>query len=98
MTSRKIVYAAIDTERDYQDSRWNADTTASSGRHTVTEWIVFMEDYLREMKTQVSRNADPSATIQALHTMRKVVAMGVACMEQNGALPRQSIGESHEGQ
>ena len=87
-TSRSEVYAAIDGERDYQDSRWSAANTSSAGRHSVSEFILFMDDYLREAKTQLSRNAEPGASASALVTLRKIVGMGVACMEQHGAPKR----------
>lgn len=85
---RSEVYAAIDGERAYQDSLWNPETTPSEGRHSVTEWLVYMQDYLTQAMNQVSRNADPQAAQMALHTVRKIAAMAVACMEQNGAPKR----------
>jgi hypothetical protein len=89
MILRDEVYAAIDTERKYQDERWNIVTTPTDGQHTVTEWLVYMQDYLTEAVKQVSRQADPKASQDALHTIRKIAAMGVACMEQNGAPKRE---------
>lgn len=86
--TRAEVYAAIDGERDYQDSVWNKNTTTTGGQHSVTEWILFMEDYLMQARQQVTRNAEPMANLVALETMRKITAMGVACMEQNGVSPR----------
>lgn len=86
--SRAKVYAAIDSERDYQDNRWNAATTPTEGKHSVGEFIIFMEDYLREAKTQLSRQGEPKASQDALNTLRKVLGLGVACMEQNGAPER----------
>lgn len=84
-TSREAVYAAIDSERDYQDSRWNPETTPSGGKHPVGSWLTFMRSYLRQAEEQISRGADPEAPLAALHTIRKITAMGVAAMEQNGA-------------
>jgi hypothetical protein len=83
--TRAEVYAAIDGERDYQDSRWNEGTTESGGRHTPTEFLLYMADYVREAITQASRNADPVANDLVLNTIRKITTLGVACMEQNGA-------------
>ncbi|SKB49542.1 hypothetical protein [Sphingopyxis flava] len=90
MTTRAEVYAALDTERAYQDALWTPETTISGGLHTVTEWLVYMDSYLREAFDQVSRGPDPAATLAALNTVRKITAMGVACMEQNGAPVRKS--------
>jgi hypothetical protein len=89
MATREQVYRALDGERDYQDLRWNAQkTTLSEGRHTLEEWIVYMEDYLAEAKHALSRNPAPQAQELALPIVRKVTAMGVACMEQHGAPSR----------
>jgi hypothetical protein len=85
LINRNEVYKAIDTERDYQAIRWNETTTPTKGFHTVTEFLVYMQDYTSEAIHQVSRNADPEATDLALNTIRKITALGVACMEQNGA-------------
>lgn len=88
MTDRKDVYAALDGERAYQETRWNEQTTASKGLHSVTEFLVFMQDYIAEALHVVSRNTEPEASDAALHIVRKVAAMGVACMEQHGAVKR----------
>lgn len=80
--TRQEVYAAIDSEYAYQ-RKW--DTEASKGLHTVPEWLVYFQDYLTEAMHQVSRGADPAASQHALNTIRKIVTMGVSCMEQHGA-------------
>lgn len=86
--TRKQVYAAIDTERDYQDSKWNAATTPSAGQHEVGAFILFMEEYLSYARKEISTKADPEAAQEALKAIRKVIALGVSCMEQHGAPPR----------
>lgn len=85
MNKRTEVYEAIDGERNYQDTRWNPDTTQSGGLHSVTEFLVYMQDYTAEALHYVSRNGDPKASEFALHNVRKVAALAVACMEQHGA-------------
>jgi len=91
MATRQEVYAAIDSERDYQASRWNPSTTVTGGVHDhVSTWILYMEDYLAEAKHILSRTAEQDAVPQALHIIRKVTALGVACMEQLGAPKRES--------
>lgn len=82
------VFAAVDGERDYQEARWNPETTESKGIHSFSEWITYMEDYLAEAKHILSREAKQTAEPKAAHIMRKVVAMGVASMEQLGAPER----------
>lgn len=83
-STREEVYAAIDEERDYQDLKW----PLPDHRHTVEEFILYSEDYLTEAKHILSRNPMKIAQSSALHILRKVAAMLVACMEINGALRR----------
>lgn len=85
MTTREEVYAVLDGEREYQ-GKW--DNAPSEGLHEVGAFICFMQDYLDEARHQISRGSDPEASLAALHTLRKVTAMGVACMEQHGAPKR----------
>lgn len=98
MTPRADVYAALDSERDYQDQRWGP--TESQGLHSIEEFILYMEDYLAEAKHLLARAAQADAYPAALANMRKVTAMGVACMEQHGAplrkiQPEWRINEKH---
>lgn len=85
---REVVYDVLDGERVYQDYRWNSSTTASHGKHSVAEFVLFMEDYLAQARSELSRNAEPKASQMALHTLRKIVAMGVSCFEQHGVPER----------
>lgn len=87
--TRQEVYAALDTERAYQESRWQAENMPggpASRQHSLEEWLVYMQSYLSEAINQVSRNGVGSYEYnKALDTIRKITAMGVACMEQHGA-------------
>lgn len=85
-TSRVEVYVAIDGERRYQDERWKDDFVSGGvHQHSVTEWLVYIQDYTLEAMKIVSRESDPQASEKALHIIRKIAAMGVAAMEQLGA-------------
>jgi hypothetical protein len=86
MATREEVYKALDSERTYQKRRWNADTTSSEGVHTATEYILFMEHYLSEARRLASTASE--GNLMVLDFVRKVTALGVACMEQNGAPKR----------
>lgn len=86
--SREEVYKIIDSERAYQDAKWNEETTTSGGNHSATEWFSYMEDYIAEAKHFLARNPAQEATPTAMALMRKVVAMGVCAMEQLGSTPR----------
>jgi hypothetical protein len=104
MTKRSVVYEVLDGERDYQDEKWGP--TASHGIHTSTEFLVFMRDYIEEALHIESRESLTTADAKALDIIRKATAMGVACMEQNGAPARKkglpsiggcSLGVKHRG-
>ena len=85
---REEVYRIIDGERDYQEKKWNADTTESEGLHSPAEWLVYMQDYLTEAIHVASRNADPLGSKLVMDNIRKITGMGVAAMEQIETDPR----------
>lgn len=80
------VVSALESEDAYCQSRWKAGTP--NGRpyddRSLDEWILYMEDYLQEARHQSTRGDEPAA----LHTLRKVVNMGVTCMARHGAFSR----------
>ncbi len=86
---RAEVYEAIDGEREYQ-KKW--DTAESSGKHETGAFILFMEYYLQEARRLESILEDGGNSLKqkslgaegSLDFVRKVTALGVACMEQNG--------------
>lgn len=84
---RSKVYEAIDGERAYQEARWHEGTTPSCGKHTATEFILFMEHYLEGARKLASTTAEGNTEV--LDFVRKVTALGVACMEENGAPRRE---------
>ncbi len=95
MTARKLpsatraeVYAAIDGEREYQKKWQNADLTDSNGEHSNVEFLVYIQDYVTEALHEASRKPDPEARVQNTHALRKIAALAVAAMEQNGVLKR----------
>lgn len=83
--SREETWAAVVSELDHQIAVWNKETTVTEGNHSVAEFVLFMQDYVREATTVLSRNGEPFASEAALHIVRKITAMGVSCMMQNGA-------------
>lgn len=85
------VCKALKSERQYQETRWNCITTSTCGKHSVTEFLVFMRDYAEEALHHLSRNSEPQASEFALNSIRKIAAMGVACMEQHGAPLREGF-------
>lgn len=94
MTSRTQVYAALDSEREYQNSRWcrtDSEKTAGHNPHSVTEWLTYMRYYIDKGIEKATISNDPDASNQALEFARKVSALGVVCMEQHGAPLREGF-------
>lgn len=90
--SRAEVYAAIDSERDYQDARWgrqqyptvsgSSNELRKDGNRTLDEFILYMAGYMNDTVQIGSHTTDP---VVKLDFIRKVTALGVAAMEQHGA-------------
>lgn len=86
MASREEVYHALDTERDYQQMRISRDgSTAPNGEHSPEEYLLYMEHYIHLAREVASTVWGPEAKPAILEVIRKVTALGVACMEANGA-------------
>lgn len=62
----------------------------------MTEFLVFMRSYVEEGLQIESRMAAPKADEKVLHLVRKVAALAVACMEQNGIRLRGIVYPSRE--
>lgn len=88
LLSREQAFDAVSSELDYQASRWNVNTTSTGGNHTTAEFVLYMQNYLHEAATVLSRNGEPAASEAASHIIRKITALGVSCMMQNGAPKR----------
>lgn len=88
MIERARVYGAIDSERDYQDSKWG--TTLSGGRpgngeRSVDEFALYIAGYTNDLVQNASHFAK---TPDKLDIIRKIAGLCVACMEQHGAPTR----------
>lgn len=88
--TRAEVYAAIDGERAYQEGWKDPNLTDSSGLHSNVEFLVYIQDYVNEALHTASRSPDPVARVQNTHALRKIAAMAVSAMEQNGVMFRDS--------
>ncbi len=78
MPTRSEVYAAIDEERDYQEKAWPKGNDQSLG-----EFILMLEDYVAQARKQWRETAEPE--VDAHHTVRKIGAIAIQCMEKHGA-------------
>lgn len=83
-TDLDTVFAALKTERDYQRLRWGKrmpDGSISEVKKFVSDYLLYMIDYHREAITKASRCP---GTRPALDVLRKVVALGMACLQYHG--------------
>lgn len=79
---RKIVFRLIDLERDYQDEKWG---TIKQHPHEVGAWLTVMRQLMiRAEEAWMGIAGDKGA----LDELRKVVSVGVACLEQHGCPAR----------
>lgn len=83
MAEREEVYAAIDGEREYQDA--GEGNAPGDMAQTVPVFILVLERYVAKAKKAWHTSGDDAA----LEVVRKVTAVGVACMEQHGAPERE---------
>lgn len=81
---RKDVYAALDTERDYQEMRKNRDQGTD---HTPEEFLLYIEHYVSEARRIASTTWGPTCKPLVMDALRKVGALCVAAGEANG-MPR----------
>jgi len=80
--AQETVLDAVVGERSYQDQKWGS---IAEHPHEVGSWLTIMRKLLTDAEAAYAgRRGDAGA----LEEVRKVVATGVACMEQHGAPPR----------
>lgn len=80
--TREEVYKVIDGEREYQEKRWERPAHI----HTNTEYLVYIQHYVNQAFAAVSTQDGDGATLSAL---RKIGALAVAAMEENGTQARE---------
>ena len=72
------VFKAVLAERGYQDEKWG---TVRENPHSQLEWVVIMQQYLEKAKLAWMGDM---ADVQVRREVLKVVALGVAMLEQHG--------------
>lgn len=88
MPTFNSVVESLLSERQYQKRRWGyreLDGTFTERAHSIEEFTLYMDDYMTELKHVLSRTSEPEARSKGLDGIRKVVTLGLACMEQHGA-------------
>jgi hypothetical protein len=83
--ARDDVFAAINSERDYQDQKWG--DTLSGGRpgdgsRTVDEFSLYIIGYANDLLVHASHFGNEK---EKLDIIRKIGGLSTACMEQHGA-------------
>jgi len=79
------VASAIHDERVFQNRKWG---TVSEHPHEVGGWLTIMRKLLADADAAwASSRGDEGA----LDELRKVVAVGIACMEQHGPVTRSPL-------
>lgn len=76
---REDVYKLIDGERYYQDNKWAEGRPMSDAETPVAAWILYIETHLNLAKREIYFLKEKAA----LEHIRKLTALGVACMEYN---------------
>jgi len=75
---RKKVYGLIDNEREYQNCKWK-----DRGEVSIATEILIMQEHLdKAKKNHISLNFSGRL---ALDQIRKIVAVGVRCLETHGS-------------
>jgi len=87
---REEVYKLIDSERDYQDKKWE-ETGSSDGPgmgsldRSLDEFILYIHVYANKL---VETSAHGENKDEKLNFVRKVAGLCVACMEAHGGKKR----------
>ncbi len=84
MPTREKVYAAINTERYYQDHAW---PLGQEPEFSIGEEILLIEEYARRAR-EAWTDEKQGAEVETLNTVRKIAGIAVRCMENHGAQQR----------
>lgn len=86
---RKEVYEIIDSEREYQIERHiNHPIPHRDEDHSIADWLIYMREHLDRAHIKIY----DLNFAEALDEIRKVTALGVACMEFKGGRRRRMYG------
>jgi hypothetical protein len=80
--NKEEVYEILKEEREYQDSHWGG--SEHDKKHSVSDWLVFIRRHMVEAENALyNSNAD-----DAMESIRKITALGMAAMEAKGCPKR----------
>ena len=77
--SRKDVYKLIDGEREYQEDMPEHSDKVAQNNTSIAAWLIYIERLLTNAKDRIYYLDEKGA----LECIRKLTAVGVACMEHN---------------
>jgi len=83
---REEVYKIIDNERNYQDRKWGGKSNDEG--LGINDFILYMQHYLAKAIEESVESTDSEVEEKCLEELRKVVALGIACMEVHGVPER----------
>jgi hypothetical protein len=86
--NREEVFAVIDGERRYQQQMVEKAGRFTEDDKPLEAYVLYMDQYLNNVKNDLSFVWGPESIRKALDGLRKVVALGVAAMETHGVQPR----------
>ncbi len=79
---------AVRAEREYQRAKWG-DRDHEHDATPVLAFLGIMESYLSEARELQARNAHtPDVEAKTGAAIRKIAALGLACMEAHGVVRR----------
>ena len=92
---RSEVYRCIDTERDYQDWKWNSvlkgiKYNVPDEEKSISEWINYIEYHINMCKISIY-SLDKK---NALDDVRKIATLAVRCLEVHGCSEREMVEEN----
>ena len=79
------VWDALMSERSYQKMKWNHSASSGqpgNGERTIDEYALYITEYAAQLRHLAGTALDPKEKLDAV---RKVTALGMACMEEHGA-------------
>lgn len=79
---RSAVFQALSDERAYQSNRWDEKPVS------MPAFLTYMRHWLTVAERDATREG---SDFDALNQIRKVTALGVACMEQHGVVTRDMV-------
>jgi hypothetical protein len=85
------IFNVLRGERYYQLRRWGyrrSDDSLIEAPHSVADFVVYMLDYTNDVVHGVSRT---EGLDDALEALRKVVCLGLACLEQHDRYDRDRL-------